>query len=112
EANRCFELGCYNACAAMLRRLVESLIIEAYDKNGISARIQVAGEYIKFGDMIGKAAAEPALRLTRDTKRVLPDLKFFGDLGAHNRQALVRKADLDRLHNPLRVGIEELVRNL
>jgi len=52
------------------------------------------------------------LRLTRNTKRILPDLKFFGDLGAHNRMALVRKDDLDRLHQALRAGIEELVQHL
>ena len=40
------------------------------------------------------------------------DLKFFGDLGAHNRMALVRKDDLDRLHKALRAGIEELVQHL
>ena len=42
----------------------------------------------------------------------LPELKFFGDLGVHNRMALVRKDDLDRLHNPIRAGVEELVRSL
>jgi len=70
------------------------------------------GDYLEFGALIGKAAAEPKLRLTRNTKRVLPDLKFFGDLGVHNRMALVRKDDLDRLHNQVRAGVEELARNL
>lgn len=112
EANRCYDAACYNACAAMMRRLVESLIIEAFERHGIADRIKHNGEYIEFGVLIGKAAAEPALRLTRNTKRVLPDLKFFGDLGAHNRMAIVRKVDLDRLHNQIRAGVEELARNL
>jgi hypothetical protein len=96
----------------MMRRLVESLVIEAFEHHNIADRIKQNGEYVEFGSLIGKASAEPILRLTRNTKRILPDLKFLGDLGAHNRMALVRKDDLDRLHNALRAGIEELVQHL
>lgn len=112
EANRCYDAACYNSCAAMIRRLVESLIIEAFEGRGIADKIKKDGECLEFGALIGKAAAEPVLRLTRNTKRILPDLKFFGDLGAHNRMALVRKDDLDRLHNQIRASVEELARNL
>lgn len=112
EANRCYESACYNACAAMIRRLVENLAIEAFENQNIGHKIKQGGDYIEFGALIGKAVAEPLLRLTRNTKRVLPDLKFFGDLGVHNRMALVRKDDLDRLHNAIRAVIEELVRSL
>jgi len=112
EANRCYNRGCYNACAAMIRRLVENLVIEAFEHHQIDDRIKKDGEYVEFGLLIGKAANEPALRLTRNTKRILPDLKFFGDIGAHNRMILVKKGDLDRLHQAIRSGIEELVRNL
>lgn len=112
EANRCYDAACYNACAAMIRRLVENLIIEAFEHQGIGNKIKNGNDYVEFGALIGKAAAEPALRLTRNTKRVLPELKFFGDLGAHNRMALVRKGDLDRLHNAVRGAIEEIMRSV
>jgi hypothetical protein len=112
EANLCYERGCYNACAAMIRRLVENLIIECYEQRGIPDRIKKDGEYVEFGALIGKASNEPLLKLTRNTKRILPDLKFFGDIGAHNRMMLVKKADLDRLHQSIRAGLEELARNL
>jgi Domain of unknown function (DUF4145) len=112
EANRCYDAACYNACAAMMRRLVEGLVIEAFERHAIADRIKQNGEYLEFGSLIGKASAEPMLRLTRNTKSILPDLKFFGDLGAHNRMALVRKDELDRLHEALRAGIEELVQHL
>jgi hypothetical protein len=112
EANRCYDGACYNACAAMMRRLIETLIIEAFEHLGVGDKIRQSGEYLEFGALIGKATAEPMLRLTRNTKRVLPDLKFLGDLGAHNRMALVRKDDLDRIHNALRAGVEELLQSL
>ena len=49
--------------------------------------------------LIGKAASEPKLKLEKETKGVLPELKFFGDAAAHSRNILVRKPDLDGMHN-------------
>jgi hypothetical protein len=112
EANRCYDAACYNACATMMRRLVESLLIGAFEGRQIAEAIKVTGDYLEFGALLGKAVAEPALKLSRNTKRLLPALKFLGDLAAHNRMALVRKDDLDRHHEALRSGIEELARSL
>ncbi len=112
EVNRCYDTACYNACASMLRRLIETLIIGAFEHHGIGDKIKKDGEYLDFGALIGKAAAEPVLKLGRETKRVLPDLKYFGDIGAHSRTILVRRQDLDRLHNQARGAVEELARSL
>ena len=113
EINKTYELGCYNSCAAMIRRLTETLVIEAYEHHNLRHLIvDSKGEYLGFNELIGKTCAQTEFRLTRETKRVLPDLKFFGDIGAHNRMALVRKPDLDRLHNAIRIAIEELSRNV
>jgi len=108
EINTSYDAACYNACAAMIRRLVEMLIIDSFEALGKGNEIKENGEYITFKRLIDKSVAEPKLRLTRETKRILPDLKFFGDLGAHNPRAIVRKSDLDRIHNATRVAIEEL----
>lgn len=113
EINRTYANACYNSCAAMIRRLTESLIIEAYEHHNLRAMIvDTNGDYLNFKDLIGRACTQPELKLTRETKRVLPDLKFFGDLAAHNRLSLVRKSDLDRLHNATRCAVEELYRNI
>jgi hypothetical protein len=113
EINRTYENACYNSCAAMIRKLAESLIIDAYEHHNLRLLIlDQNGEYLALKDLIGKACAQSEFRLTRETKRVLPDLKFFGDLAAHNRSSLVRKHDLDRLHNAARCAIEELYRNI
>lgn len=113
EANQTYSSACYNSCAAMIRRLTETLIIEAYEHHHIRHLIIDAnGDYLGFKDLISKASNQTDFKLTRETKRVLPDLKFFGDIGAHNRMAIVRKQDLDRLHNATRTAIEELSRNI
>lgn len=112
EINRAYDTACYNACAAMLRRLIEVLIVSAFEHHSLSEKIRKDGDYLPFGALIGIAAAEPSLKLGRETKRTFPDLKYFGDAGAHARTILVRKQDLDRLHNPVRGAVEELARNL
>lgn len=113
EINRNYENACYNSCAAMIRRLAEALIIEAYEHLRLHGLIVDSNDnYFGFNDLIGKASSQSELRLTRETKRVLIDLKFFGDLSVHNRLTLVRKPDLDRLHNSIRVAIEELTRSI
>jgi hypothetical protein len=109
EVNGCFAAGCYNGCAAMLRRLIESLIIEAYEAHGIEAAIKDNnGEYLELKALIGKAVNEPKLRLGRNTRAALPNLKFLGDLSAHSRRHFIRLGDLEKYRNDARVAIEEL----
>ena len=112
EINACYSSACYNACAAMIRHMIEMLIVGAFEHHGLSDKIKKGGEYLPFSALIGKAVAEPALRLGKETKRVLPELKCFGDAAAHSRMILVRKHDLDRMHNQVRGATEELARNL
>jgi Domain of unknown function (DUF4145) len=113
EANRCYDQNCPNACAAMLRRLTESLIIEAFEAHQIEATIKdAAGEYIELKALIGKATAEPALKLSRNTRNALPNLKILGDLSSHSRRHLVRHDDLNGLQKDARIAVEELAAHL
>lgn len=112
EVNKSFRAECYNGCAGMVRRLVESLIVDAFEAHRIEDKIKSDGEYQELKALIGKAIAEPALKLSRNTKAALPKLKFFGDLGLHGRKHLVRKDDLDKLHVEIRVSLEDLASHL
>jgi len=112
EINTCYSQQCSNACAAMIRRLIEGLIIESFEKHGLADSIKLNGDYLELNALIGKATAEPALKLTRNTKRILPTLKFFGDASVHNRRMLIRQQDIDKFHQETRAAIEELARNL
>jgi hypothetical protein len=97
----------------MLRRLVESFIIEAFEAYGIEAKIKDgAGEYLELKALIGKAITEPALKLTRNTRNALPNLKFLGDLSVHARRNLVRNDDLKGVRNDARSAMEELASHL
>ena len=65
--NGCFEQGWYDACAVMMRRLLEIAIIEAFEHENIANKIiankikDANGDYFQLSDLVGKAIAETAL---------------------------------------------------
>jgi hypothetical protein len=57
--NGAYENGWYDACAVMLRRLVETLIIETFEHHNIAHKIQNAsGDFLFLRDLIDKTLAE------------------------------------------------------
>ena len=110
QINGCYENGWFDACAVMMRRLVETLIIEAFEHNKIDAKIKnTNGDFFYLKDLIDKTLAETAWNLSRNTKRALPQLKGLGDLSAHNRRYLAHLGDIDKVKDALRVSTQELI---
>ena len=53
QINGCYEKGWFDACAVMIRRLIETLIIECFEKHKIAAKIQGAdGDFLYLSDLI------------------------------------------------------------
>jgi hypothetical protein len=110
EINGCYERGWYNACAVMIRRLVETLIIEAYEHHSIADHItSQAGDFESLEVLIREVQKETAWNLARDAKRGLPRLKKLGDLAAHNRRYLCQRQYLVDIRDDLRVVSQELI---
>lgn len=110
QALGCYELGWYDASAVMLRRLLETLIIETYENHGLAERIKDGqGDFLKLSDLIDRVLQESAWNLSRNTKKALPRLKNLGDLAAHNRRIITQQGDLDKLQLGLRTAVQELV---
>ena len=60
-----------NACAVMLRRLLETLIIECYEKQGIEKNIKDSNnQYLNLDAIITSFTNEPKFNLSRDTKKI------------------------------------------
>lgn len=110
QINRTYEHTCYDACAVMMRRLVEVLIIEAFEHHGISKKIQDAsGDFFYLQNLIAAALAEPAWSLGRNTKRGLGGLKTLGDQSAHSRRYNARRTYVDDVIIDLRTVSEEFL---
>ena len=110
QANGSYSQGWYDACAVMLRRLLETLIIEAFEKHGIAENIQnPSGDFLFLRDMIERTVSEPSCNLRRNAKAAMPRLKDVGDKSAHSRRFNAIRPDIDKLATDLRVVIEELL---
>jgi hypothetical protein len=109
QINGTYEHGWFDACAVMVRRLVETLIIEAFEHNGIAQNIKDShGDFLPLKDLINLTLAEQKWNLTRNTKKGLPKLKTLGDLSAHSRRYIAHRQDIERIIGDLRVVVQEL----
>ena len=110
QINGSYANGWYDASAVMIRRLVETLIIEVFEKHAIASKIQnSSGDFFYLRDLIAELAAEKSWNLSRNTKASLPRLKDVGDMSAHSRRFIAQRQDIDKLINDLRVVVQELV---
>lgn len=110
QMNGCYSKGWYDACAVMMRRLVEIAIIEAFEAHGRAAIIKDGNDnYFQLTELVGKTLGEPSWTLSRNTKKYLPMLRDVGHMSAHGRYYHARKEDVDAVRQPSRVTIEELL---
>jgi len=111
QINGCYEHGWFDGCAVMIRRLVETLIIETYEKHGIAYKIKnpFSGDFYYLSDQINCLIKETKWNLGRNTKTALPKLKDIGDLAAHSRRFNAHKQDIDKIISELRIVVQELI---
>lgn len=110
QANGCYENGWYDSCAVMLRRLLETLIIESFEKHSLAHKIKnPQGDFFYLKDLISSCLAEPAWNLSRNCKQSLPRLKDIGDKSAHSRRFNAQRGDLEPLSADLRLVVQELL---
>lgn len=110
EASSCYDLGFYNSCLLMLRKIMETLIIELYESKNLEAKIKTSGgDYYQLKALISAVTAEPSWKLSKTTRENLPKLKLYADSSAHSRRFNAKKDDVDGLKDNVRIIFEELV---
>lgn len=113
QINGTYEYACYDACAVMIRRLIETLIIEAFEQNNIAENIKNQnGELLPLSELIGCVLKETSWNVSRNTRKALqalPDVKSIGDLSAHNRRFNAHRGDIDRIIPDIRTITQELL---
>lgn len=110
QANGCYEHQWYDACSVMIRRFVETLIVEVYEANGKAAEIQDAnGDFLMLQKLIDAVLGVKSWNLSRETKKTLPLVKKLGDRAAHNRRYVATKKDVDDIIPGLRIVADDLL---
>lgn len=110
QINGSYEKGWFDGCAVLMRRLIETLIIEAFEKHQIAQNIKgPSGDFLFLRDLINKALSSSSWNLSRNTKQSLNKLKDIGDKSAHSRRFIARRWDIDKVVDDLRVVAEEFL---
>lgn len=113
QLNGCFKSAYYDAAAVMLRRLLETLIIESYEHLTREAEIKDGnGNYFMLVDLAERANGEKGhkgLNLGRNSKTALKDAREIGNFSAHARRFNANSNDLTKVQSGVRVLVEELV---
>jgi hypothetical protein len=111
QINTTYADACYDSCAVMLRRLIETLIIEAYEGHGIATQIQNAnGDFLHLAELVSRTLGDTTWNLGRIAKAALPKLKDVGDRSAHDRRFNAHRSDIDKLIPDIRIVVQELTR--
>jgi hypothetical protein len=110
QANGAYEMGWYDACAVMIRRLIETLIIESFEKANIADKIKNdKGDFFYLKELINALLNEKTWNLGRNCKQALPRLKDIGDKSAHSRRFNAQRGDIDPLLSDVRDVVQELI---
>jgi hypothetical protein len=110
QVNGAYENGWYDACAVMIRRLLETLIIEAFEAHNIADKIKnVSGDFFHLRDLVDRSLQETSWNLTRSCKQSLPRIKEIGDRSAHSRRYNATRVDLMPLLGDIRLVVEEFL---
>ena len=64
---------------------------------------------MQLTDLVTAALGEPALSLSRNSKKFLPQLRDVGHMSAHGRYFHAKKEDVERLRQGCRVVVEEFL---
>jgi hypothetical protein len=110
QINGCYHCTFYDGASVLCRKLIEILIIEAFEHHGAASRIKDSrGEYFMLRDLISSVLDPNNLSVGREAKQVLTEVKAIGDRSAHSRRYVAVRQDLDNLRSGYRLAVDELL---
>ena len=107
---QCYECGLYDATLVLMRKLMETLIIECFERFGTDNTIKgTNGEFLYLSDLIPKYLNSPKWNASRNLEKNIVKVKKYGDLSAHNRRFQAKKSDIDDFKFELRQTLQEII---
>jgi hypothetical protein len=111
QINGTYQAGFYDACAVMCRRLLECMLLLAFERAAKGEVIRNAfGEYRAFADIIALASSNQHIKLGRGAGTVMGKIDYVGELAARHPTYTARQKDIDEQRLGFRRLISELVR--
>lgn len=109
QINNSYANNCYDACAVLLRRLFEILLILTYQNCGIEDEIKdkSGNGYIMLEGIVNNAKNNKILKLSR-IRNEFDTFRKVGNYSAHNLTYTAGRKDIDDIKLDYRVMLEEL----
>jgi hypothetical protein len=108
QINCSYKNNCYDACAVLMRRLFEVLLILSYQKLQIDNMIRSQdGNYLMLEGIVHDAKTNTTLKLSR-IKNEFDSFRKVGNFSAHNITYIAGQRDIDNIKLNYRVMLEEL----
>lgn len=109
QINHCYSNNCFDACAVLMRRLFEVLLVLSYQNLGIDSAIKDSSGtgYVMLERIVKNAKDNTVLKLSR-IKNEFDTFRKVGNFSAHNITYTAGKKDIDDIKLNYRVMLEEL----
>ncbi|MPM17360.1 hypothetical protein SDC9_63749 [bioreactor metagenome] len=109
QINSTYYNNCYDACAVLLRRLFEVMLILSFQNLEIDDQIKdkSGNGYLMLEGIINNAINNQTLKLSR-IKKEFDTFRLVGNFSAHNITYTAGKKDIDDIKINYRVMLEEL----
>lgn len=105
----CYDKGLYDACFVMMRKLLETLLIECFERHGASNEIKDNNQFYFLSDLIPKYLDSHYWNASINLQNNIEKIKRYGDLSAHNRKFIAKKEHIDRIKSGVEQVIQEIV---
>jgi len=109
QINGAYDYGFYDSCAVILRRLMETLIIEVFIQKQIAHEIKIDGAFLGLEKLISKIQNHSQIHLGRNTPKAMNYIKTLGDTAAHDRTYITQPQDIDEHKLEIRRVIQDLL---
>lgn len=109
QINHSYAYNCYDACAVLMRRLFEVILVLSYQNLSIDGEIKDSTGlgYIMLDGIVKNAKNNSTLKLSR-IKNEFDIFRKVGNFSAHNITYIAGKKDIDDIKLNYRVMLEEL----
>lgn len=109
QINGCYDYGFYDATCVLLRRLLESLIIETYIYKKQANKVKNGTVFKYLDKLITLISNDPNIILSRNAPKNMQFIKDVGDTAAHDRTYITPKEDIDDNKQKIRRIINEML---
>jgi len=105
----CFDYGLYDACFIMMRKLLETLIIDCFERHGVSNEIKENDQFFYLNELIQKYISSSYWNASRNLKNNIGKIKEYGDLSAHNKRFIAKKEHIIKIRMEAEQVIQEII---